>query len=99
MRDLRGIYSIALLLLFFMKSSAFHIYTHDSEHTDAANHCHTCEIQQLQNHTFFLGATQIYIAAVTINHTPVVFISYASDVFVDAFYFTSVLSRPPPFLV
>ena len=44
----RGTYGILFVLLFFIKSSALHAYTHDNHHADKASHCQTCEIQQLQ---------------------------------------------------
>lgn len=98
MRNYKGIYSILFLLLFLVKSSTFHAYTHDVDHSEVVHHCYTCEIQQLQSDFNF-------DSAIATANSPLFFIvpikkwaGLPSQVTVFKPYYTPILSRPPPAL-
>jgi hypothetical protein len=91
----RGIYGIFFVLLFFLKSSTIHAYTHDSNHADKASHCQTCEIQQLQSPLLLVAEIDCIVnnnfAIVTskqCKQTPAQVLTYSA--------YTNIWSRPPP---
>ena len=95
MSSKRCVYSFLLMLLFFIKSTAFHAYTHDSHSLDAADHCQTCEIQQLQ--TPLLAVDHLDV----IHNNELVFIApipskIAKAQLLKFSIYTHIWSRPPP---
>ncbi len=88
--------SILFLLLFLVKSSSFHAYTHDSDTSETSTHCTTCDIQQISQNTSLEGPTNIPIPEVPqfFELKPKTFatLEFASSIIFQA----HIYSRPPP---
>lgn len=88
--------SILFLLLFLVKSSAFHAYTHDSDTSETLTHCTTCDIQQISQNISLEGPTNISIPEVPqfFQLKPQAFAT--SEITVFAVFLAHIYSRPPP---
>ena len=88
--------SILFLLLFLVKSSSFHAYTHDSDNSETLTHCTTCDIQQISQNTSLEGPTAVLIPEIPqffqVKHQLPATLELAPSIIFLAYIY----SRPPP---
>ena len=88
--------SILFLLLFLVKSSAFHAYSHDSDNSETLTHCTTCDIQQISQNTSLEGPTVIHIPEVPLFFLVKPKARATSEIIAHANFLSHIYSRPPP---
>ncbi len=88
--------SILFLLLFLVKSSSFHAYTHDSDNSETLTHCTTCDIQQISQNTSLEGPTSVHIPEIPQFFQVKPQLSATLELAPSIIFLAHIYSRPPP---